>query len=93
MYQYLPNGSLEDRLARLQGKPPLSASTRLKIVKGTARGIHYLNENGYVHRDIKSANILLDSEFTAKVSLVLLLGVLMHVMSVLCVCVCVCERE
>jgi serine/threonine protein kinase len=40
---------------------------RLKIVKGTACGIRYLNDNKYVHRDIKSANILLDSEFTAKV--------------------------
>ena len=68
VYQYLPNGSLEDRLARHQGTPPLSANMRLKIVKGTANGIQYLNDNGYVHRDIKSANILLDSEFTAKVS-------------------------
>ncbi|XP_076435988.1 interleukin-1 receptor-associated kinase 4-like [Babylonia areolata] len=67
VYQYLPNGSLEDRLARLQGTPPLSANMRLKIVKGTASGIQYLNDSGYVHRDIKSANILLDSEFTAKV--------------------------
>ncbi|KAL8612356.1 hypothetical protein ACOMHN_020175 [Nucella lapillus] len=67
IYQYLPNGSLEDRLARLKGSPPLSSDMRLKIVKGTANGIQYLNDNGHVHRDIKSANILLDSEFTAKV--------------------------
>nr|KAG5701438.1 hypothetical protein BaRGS_032770 [Batillaria attramentaria] len=67
VYQYLPNGSLEDRLACLHGTPPLSANMRLKIIKGTANGIAYLNGEKYVHRDIKSANILLDSEFTAKV--------------------------
>lgn len=67
VYQYLPNGSLEDRLACLHGTPPLSANMRLKIIQGTANGIAYLNGEKYVHRDIKSANILLDSEFTAKV--------------------------
>lgn len=67
VYQYLPNGSLEDRLACLHGTPPLSTNMRLKIIQGTANGIAYLNGEKYVHRDIKSANILLDSEFTAKV--------------------------
>lgn len=67
VYQYLPNGSLEDRLSRYQGTPPLSANMRLKIVMGTAHGIRFLNDKGYVHRDIKTANILLDSEFNAKV--------------------------
>ncbi|XP_012941607.2 interleukin-1 receptor-associated kinase 4 isoform X2 [Aplysia californica] len=67
VYQYMPNGSLEERLACRFGTPPLSAAMRLEIMRGTARGIVFLDEGGLVHRDIKSANILLDTQFTPKV--------------------------
>ncbi|XP_027714746.1 interleukin-1 receptor-associated kinase 4 isoform X3 [Vombatus ursinus] len=68
VYVYMPNGSLLDRLSCLDGTAPLSWHTRCKIAQGTANGIYYLHANNHVHRDIKSANILLDEDFIPKIS-------------------------
>lgn len=68
VYAYMPNGSLLDRLSCLDGTPPLSWHMRCKIARGAANGIRFLHENHHIHRDIKSANILLDQDFTAKIS-------------------------
>ncbi|KAG9490233.1 hypothetical protein GDO78_005883 [Eleutherodactylus coqui] len=68
VYTYMSHGSLLDRLACLNSTAPLSWTRRCNIVLGTARGIQYLHENNHVHRDIKSANILLDDNFTPKIS-------------------------
>ncbi|XP_029650575.1 interleukin-1 receptor-associated kinase 4 isoform X1 [Octopus sinensis] len=65
--EYMVNGSVEDRLARKDQTKPLSVDRRLVIAKGTAHGINYLNSNKVVHRDIKSANVLLDRDFIPKV--------------------------
>ncbi|XP_067669038.1 interleukin-1 receptor-associated kinase 4-like [Haliotis asinina] len=67
IYEYMSNGSLEDRLACKNETEPLSCPLRLSIAQGTARGINYLNHEGIVHRDIKSANVLLDRDFIPKV--------------------------
>lgn len=53
------------------GRDPLPWSTRVKIALDSARGIEYIHENTvpvYIHRDIKSANILIDKNFQGKVA-------------------------
>lgn len=52
------------------GRDPLAWSTRLQIALDSARGLEYIHEHTvpvYIHRDIKSANILIDKNFRAKV--------------------------
>ncbi|XP_033760967.1 interleukin-1 receptor-associated kinase 4-like [Pecten maximus] len=67
VYDYMPNGSLEERLGCFRKTEPLPWKRRLEIALGTARGIAFLNTEGEVHRDIKSANVLLDENFVPKV--------------------------
>ncbi|XP_030071861.1 interleukin-1 receptor-associated kinase 4 isoform X2 [Microcaecilia unicolor] len=68
VYVYMPNGSLLDRLTCLDGTPPLSWITRCNIALGMAHGVSFLHENNHTHRDIKSANILLNENFVPKIS-------------------------
>ena len=59
-----------DETVFLAGHTSLSWITRLQIVLDTARGLEYIHEHTkphYVHRDIKTSNILLDGAFRAKV--------------------------
>ncbi|XP_010268649.1 PREDICTED: receptor-like protein kinase HAIKU2 [Nelumbo nucifera] len=62
VYEYLPNGSLWDRLHTCR-KVELDWETRYEIAVGAAKGLEYLH-HGYdrpvLHRDVKSSNILLD---------------------------------
>lgn len=70
VYQYMHNGSLEDRILCKDGTKPLTWSQRHSIATGTARGIQYLHtvgEKPLVHGDIKSANILLDPYLVPKI--------------------------
>ncbi|XP_050389925.1 interleukin-1 receptor-associated kinase 4 [Patella vulgata] len=68
IYQYISNGSLEDRIMCKDNTPPLPAWVRVTVAEGTAEGIAFLNARDMVHRDIKSANVLLDSDFVPKVA-------------------------
>lgn len=50
---------------------PLNWGSRMKIALGAARGLAYLHEDSsprVIHRDFKSSNILLEDDFTPKVS-------------------------
>uniref|UniRef100_A0A0B7AD20 non-specific serine/threonine protein kinase n=1 Tax=Arion vulgaris TaxID=1028688 RepID=A0A0B7AD20_9EUPU len=67
VYDYMSNGSLEERIACHYDTAPLSNNIRLEILTGTAKGIEFLHKGGLIHRDIKSANILLDDNFKPKV--------------------------
>lgn len=52
------------------GHTSLSWIMRVQIALDAARGLEYIHEhtkNHYVHRDIKTSNILLDGTFRAKV--------------------------
>ncbi|KAG5557123.1 hypothetical protein RHGRI_007404 [Rhododendron griersonianum] len=71
VYEYLPNGSLEDRLSCRDNTPPLSWQTRIKMATelcSVLLYLHYCSPHGIVHGDIKPANILLDSNHACKLS-------------------------
>ncbi|KAH7658975.1 Non-specific serine/threonine protein kinase protein [Dioscorea alata] len=69
VYEFMPRGSLENHLFRRMSVA-LPWSTRLKIAIGAARGLAFLHgaETPVIYRDFKASNILLDSDFTAKLS-------------------------
>ncbi|XP_078155558.1 putative serine/threonine-protein kinase PIX13 isoform X1 [Carex rostrata] len=71
VYEFMAKGSLENHLFRKGGTfQPLSWSLRLKIAIGAARGLAFLHsaEKHVIYRDFKASNILLDSNFNAKLS-------------------------
>eukprot|EP00249_Psilotum_nudum_P011615 c23277_g2_i1 orf=1014-2495(-) len=72
VYEYVDNGNLEQWLHGPLGKAsPLPWEARIKIILGTAKALAYLHEAlepKVVHRDIKSSNILVDTQWSAKVS-------------------------
>ncbi|KAJ3596475.1 hypothetical protein NHX12_002882 [Muraenolepis orangiensis] len=68
VYHFMANGSVLDRLACMDGSPPLAWSRRCLIATGSCRGLDFLHANHHVHRDVKSGNILLDENFVAKIS-------------------------
>ncbi|KAL3269651.1 hypothetical protein HHI36_008714 [Cryptolaemus montrouzieri] len=62
LYEYISGGTLKDRLQ--DGGPKLTWQERLDIALGTAKAVSYLHtafSSPLIHRDIKTANILLDS--------------------------------
>ncbi|KAL6131348.1 hypothetical protein ACLB2K_069724 [Fragaria x ananassa] len=70
IYEYMENGSLKNHLYGLD-LPCLSWRKRLEICVGAAKGLHYLHtssEKTIIHRDVKSANILLDENLMVKVA-------------------------
>ncbi|KAL3698890.1 hypothetical protein R1sor_012966 [Riccia sorocarpa] len=71
VYQYMPNGSVGDILHNPKTALVLDWPTRYQIAVGAAEGLAYLHHDcvpPIVHRDVKSNNILLDSNFEAHVA-------------------------
>ncbi|CAN4109984.1 unnamed protein product [Withania somnifera] len=69
VYEYMPRGSLENQLFR-RYSVSLPWSIRMKIAFGAAKGLAFLHEakKPVIYRDFKASNILLDSDYTAKLS-------------------------
>ncbi|KAK4713068.1 hypothetical protein R3W88_018975 [Solanum pinnatisectum] len=68
VYEFMTRGSLENHLFRRT--IPLPWSNRLKIALGAAKGLAFLHGGSepVIYRDFKTSNILLDSEYNAKLS-------------------------
>ncbi|KAF8118306.1 hypothetical protein N665_0005s0073 [Sinapis alba] len=67
IYELIHNGSVESHLH----EGTLDWDARLKIALGAARGLAYLHEDSnprVIHRDFKASNVLLEDDFTPKVS-------------------------
>ncbi|KAM0005221.1 putative protein kinase RLK-Pelle-RLCK-Os family [Helianthus debilis subsp. tardiflorus] len=71
VYEFMVNGSLDKHLFKANHGEMIGFDKLHEIALGTARGIRYLHEEcaqKIVHYDIKPGNILLDSNFCAKVA-------------------------
>ncbi|KAK3120514.1 hypothetical protein QOZ80_9AG0689160 [Eleusine coracana subsp. coracana] len=72
LYQYMPNGSLDQHLFREdrhQQFPTLRWEKRCSVIRDVAAGLHYAHheyERVVLHRDIKASNILLDVAFRGR---------------------------
>ncbi|KAG4203547.1 hypothetical protein ERO13_A05G406800v2 [Gossypium hirsutum] len=71
VYEYMENGSLEDRLFRKDNTPSIPWKIRFRIAAEIATGLLFLHQTKpepLVHRDLKPANILLDRNYVSKIS-------------------------
>ncbi|KAL6610528.1 hypothetical protein ACP70R_040497 [Stipagrostis hirtigluma subsp. patula] len=72
VYEYMSEGTLEDKLrGRDQNAGSLTWRQRLRIAMESAQGLEYLHKAcspPFVHRDVKTANILLNANLEAKIA-------------------------
>ncbi|KAE8734873.1 S-locus lectin protein kinase family protein [Hibiscus syriacus] len=71
VYEYMPNRSLDSFIFDQTKSKVLTWSKRFRIICGIARGLLYLHQDSrlrIIHRDLKSSNVLLDSEMNPKIS-------------------------
>ncbi|KAK6227970.1 hypothetical protein SCA6_000310 [Theobroma cacao] len=71
VYEFMPKGSLENHLFRRNSYfQPLSWNLRMKVALGAAKGLAFLHSDDakVIYRDFKTSNVLIDSNFNAKLS-------------------------
>ncbi|KAG4161488.1 hypothetical protein ERO13_D01G058000v2 [Gossypium hirsutum] len=71
VYEYMPNRSLDSFIFDQTRRRVLTWSKRFRIICGIARGLLYLHQDSrlrIIHRDLKTSNVLLDSEMNPKIS-------------------------
>lgn len=72
VYEYVPNGCLEKHIFAPSNVDPLPWNLRYKVVSGFVSALHYLHheyEHKVVHGDIRTSNVMVDSNFNARVGL------------------------
>ncbi|XP_010531641.1 PREDICTED: serine/threonine-protein kinase BIK1-like [Tarenaya hassleriana] len=67
VYEFMPNRSLENHLFK---RSSLSWRLRVKVAVDAAKGLAFLHSDSVrvIYRDFKASNILLDSDYNAKLS-------------------------
>ncbi|MCD7459415.1 hypothetical protein HAX54_040872 [Datura stramonium] len=71
IYEFMPNASLDYFILDPSRKASLAWRNRFEIAMGISRGLLYLHQDSrlrIIHRDLKTSNILLDSDMNAKIS-------------------------
>ncbi|OEL33457.1 MDIS1-interacting receptor like kinase 1 [Dichanthelium oligosanthes] len=72
LYEYMVNGSLWEALhGRGKGKMLVDWVSRYNVAAGVAAGLAYLHHDcrpPVIHRDVKSSNVLLDTNMDAKIA-------------------------
>ncbi|KAI3826564.1 hypothetical protein L1987_00612 [Smallanthus sonchifolius] len=69
VYEFMPKGCLDNHLFR-KSVQPMPWATRMRIAIDVAQGLSFLHsqEPCIIYRDLKASNVLLDSDFNAKLS-------------------------
>ncbi|XP_024011821.1 probable LRR receptor-like serine/threonine-protein kinase At5g59680 [Eutrema salsugineum] len=71
IYEFVPNGDLKEHMSGKHGRPIINWGMRLRIAVDSALGLEYLHSGckpSMIHRDVKTANILLGEHFQAKLA-------------------------
>ncbi|CAI5479138.1 unnamed protein product [Closterium sp. Yama58-4] len=70
VYHYYANDSVETALfnRKRAGQEPFSWERRVSVAWQAAEALAYLHANDVIHRDFKPSNVLLDADWTAKLS-------------------------
>ncbi|KAM5564542.1 receptor-like serine/threonine-protein kinase SD1-8 [Rosa sericea] len=71
IYEYMPNKSLDSFIFDSTKQVLLDWRRRINIIEGIAQGLLYLHKYSrlrIIHRDLKTSNILLDSDMNPKIS-------------------------